>query len=79
MIELHFSVVGYGGLHIPFSGITQYLRGLVSMYERLIIAGVRILIVSSMSCVEAFATRIKIESSDQSPFLEGWSRMSQSC
>ena len=35
----------YGGLHLPFSGITQ--RGLVSVYERPIIAGVRILIVSS--------------------------------
>ena len=46
-IELHFSVAGYGGLHLPFSGITQYLRGLVSVYERPIIAGVRILIVSS--------------------------------
>ena len=26
-IELNFSVAGYGGLHLPFSGITQYLRG----------------------------------------------------
>ena len=46
-IELHFSVAGYGGLKLPFNGITQYLRGLVSMYERLIITGVRILIVST--------------------------------
>ena len=46
-IELHFLVAEYGGLHLPFRGITQYLRGLASVYERLIIAGVRILIVSS--------------------------------
>ena len=47
MIKLRFSVTGYGGLHLPFSGITHYLRGLVSAYEHTIIAGVRILIVSS--------------------------------
>ena len=47
-IELHFSVAGYGGRHLPFSGITQYLRGLVSVYERPIIAGVRTSITSSM-------------------------------
>ena len=46
-IELHFSVAGYGGLHLPFSGTTQYLRSLVSVYERPIIAGVWIWIVSS--------------------------------
>ena len=61
-IELHFSVAGYGGLHLPFSGITQYLRGLVSVYERPIIAGVRILIVSSTYakslCIQNFAIRI---------------------
>ena len=37
-----------GGLRLLFRGITEYLRGLVSVYERPIIAGVRILIVSSM-------------------------------
>ena len=47
MLELHFSVAGYGGLRLPFRGITEYLRGLVSVYERPIMAGVRILIVSS--------------------------------
>ena len=47
MIKLRFSVTGYGGLHLPFSGITQYLHSLVSVYERTIIAGVRMLIVSS--------------------------------
>ena len=48
-IELHFSVAGYGGLHLPFHGITQYLRGLyiVSVYECPIIAGVRTSITSS--------------------------------
>ena len=45
--ELHFSVAGYGGLHLPFSGITQYLRTVDSVYDPPIIAGVRILIVSS--------------------------------
>ena len=50
-IELHFSVAGYGGRHLPFSGITQYLRGLVSVYERPIIAGVRTSITSSMRAV----------------------------
>ena len=34
------NVVGYGGLRLPFRGITEYLGGLVSMYERPIIAGV---------------------------------------
>ena len=37
-IELHVSVTGYGGVHFPFSGITQYLRGLVSVYECPIVA-----------------------------------------
>ena len=46
-LELHFSVAGYGGLRLPFRGITEYLRGLVSVYERPIIAGIRALIVSS--------------------------------
>ena len=46
-----FLVAGYGRLHLPFSGITQYLRGLVSLYERPIIAGVRILIVSSILAI----------------------------
>ena len=32
---------------IPFCGITEYLCGLVSVYECLIIAGVRVLIVYS--------------------------------
>ena len=50
-IELHFSVAGYGGLHLPFSGITQYLRGLVFVYERPIIAGVRTSITSSTTRV----------------------------
>ena len=39
-IELHFSVAGYGGFHLPFSGIAQYLRGLVFVYERPIIANI---------------------------------------
>ena len=34
------NVAGYGGLRLPFRGITDYLGGLVSMYERPIIAGV---------------------------------------
>ena len=47
-VELHFSVAGYGGLCLPFSGITEYLRGLVPVYECLIyIAGVRLLMVYS--------------------------------
>ena len=53
-IELHFSVAGYGGLHLQFSGIIQCLRGLVSVYERLIVAGDRILIVSSISVKVSF-------------------------
>ena len=41
-LKLHFSVAGYGGLHLPFHGITGYLHGLVSTYERPIIAGGRV-------------------------------------
>ena len=39
MLELHFSVASNGGLRLPFRGITGYLHGLVSVYERPIIAG----------------------------------------
>ena len=48
-LELHFSVArtGYGGLRVPFYGITEYLRSLVSVYERPIITGVRLLMVYS--------------------------------
>ena len=46
-LEPHFSVAGYGGPRLPFRGITEYLCGLVSVYERPIIAGVRVLIVYS--------------------------------
>ena len=53
-LELHFSVAGYGGLRLPFRGKTEYLRGLVSVYERPIIAGVRVLIVCSIE--EGFKT-----------------------
>ena len=44
-LKLHFSVAGYGGLDPPsFPWHNRaYLRGLVSMYERPIIAGVRML------------------------------------
>ena len=45
-IELHFSVAGYAGLHLPFSGVTQYLRCLVAVYERPIFAVSEYLIVS---------------------------------
>ena len=41
-LELHFSVTGNGGLRLPFHGITGYLHGLVSVYERPIIAGGRV-------------------------------------
>ena len=70
MIELHFSVAGYGGLHLPFSGITQYLRGLVSVYERPIIAGVRILIISSIPwLMEAFIQSCNLETLKEVAFL----------
>ena len=47
-LQLHFSVAGYGRLRLSFHGITEYLRGLVSVYERPIIAGVQLLMVYSM-------------------------------
>ena len=40
----YFSVIGYGGLRLPFSDITKCLRSLVFVHERLIIAGARVLI-----------------------------------
>ena len=46
-LELHFLVTGYGGLRLPFHDITQYLCGLVTVYERPIIAGVHLLMVYS--------------------------------
>ena len=46
-LELHFSVTGYGGLRLSFRAITKYLRGLVSVYERPIIAGVQLVMVYS--------------------------------
>ena len=46
-LELHFSVAGCGRFRLPFRGTTEYMRGLVSVYECPIIAGVRVLIVSS--------------------------------
>ena len=39
--QVYFSVAGYGGL-LLFRGITGYLHGLVSVYERPIIAGGRV-------------------------------------
>ena len=36
-LELHFSVARYGGLRLSFHDITEYLRGLVSLYDRPII------------------------------------------
>ena len=48
MLELHFSVAGYGGLRLPFRG---YLHGLVSVYKRPIIAGGRVWM--------AYSTKIK--------------------
>ena len=47
MLELHLSVAGYGGLSLPFHGITGYLHGLVSVYERPIIGGGRVLVAYS--------------------------------
>ena len=41
------SIAGYGGLRLSFHGITQYLRSLVFVYERPIIAGVQLLMVYS--------------------------------
>jgi len=41
-LELHFLVARYGGLRLPFRGITGYLHGLVSVNERPIIAGGRV-------------------------------------
>ena len=60
-IELHFLVAGYGGLHLLFSGITQYLRVLVFVYERPIIVGVRILIVSSNGASFIFMRCVVLE------------------
>ena len=51
MLELHLSVAGYGGLSLPFRGITGYLHGLVSVYERPIIAGGRVLMAYSIHIV----------------------------
>ena len=42
MLELHFSVAGYGGLRLPFRGITGYLHGSVSVYKCQIIASGRV-------------------------------------
>ena len=41
------SAAGYSGLCLPFRGITEYLYGLLSVYEHPIIAGVRVLIIYS--------------------------------
>ena len=46
-LELHLSVTGNGGLRLPFRGITGYLHGLVSVYERPIIAGGRVWMIYS--------------------------------
>ena len=46
-LEVHFSVIGKGGLRLPFHGITGYLHGLVSVYERPIIAGGRVWMIYS--------------------------------
>ena len=48
MLELHFSVAGYGGICLSFRGITEYLRDLVSVYERPIIAGIRVWIAETV-------------------------------
>ena len=47
-IQLHSSVAGYSGLRLPFRGITGYLHGLDSVYERPIIAGGRVWMAYSM-------------------------------
>ena len=44
MLKLQISVTRYGGLRLPFCGITEYLHGLVSMYEHPIVATVQVLI-----------------------------------
>ena len=55
MLELHFLVTGYGELHLSFHGITKYLSSLISVYERLSTAGVRVLIVySTMFCTQTW-------------------------
>ena len=46
-----FFVTGYGEFHLPFSGKTKYLYSLVFVYKRLIIAGVRVLIVYSTTFI----------------------------
>ena len=45
--RVRVSVAGYGGLRLSFHGITEYLHGLVSVYERPIIVGVQLLMVYS--------------------------------
>ena len=47
-LELHFSVAGYSGLLLFFRGITGYLHGFVSVYERPIMAGGRVWIAYSI-------------------------------
>ena len=49
MLELHVLIARYGGLCFPFRGIIGYLHGLVSVYERPIIAGGRVQMAYSTS------------------------------
>ena len=36
-----FSIIGYGGLDFSFCGISEYLHGLISVYDCPIIAGIK--------------------------------------
>ena len=68
-LELHFLVTRYGGLCLPFRGITRYLHGLVSLYECPIIAGRQVWMAYSTAAYASLLLPLSCLHENSSPTL----------